>query len=309
MNAELHLQAPGNSGLDTAPLHYFGLDTPSATIPSLRIISHSEFNVGNTFLGQVGYSGGNSPCIQLCDFKMKYWFVGNAKRCLLLARVYDRYFTGAFGILDAYATEAQWPQPHFIAGSSYGLFNWENPDSRICNFPAGSSNLNGDTNTFMRVFGPDLVWDNVNVWYQNGDTTYAETTAADVINCWPWGERIQAVSSGNAMNTVFGGPWARLVEGPDGTFPLVPVQYYRREGASQAIYGSVEGVYATTGGWTANETSVQLVDDGAAGTFSIATPTRLSNEDIITVGADEYICFPLIPYARRRGHWAAFKLE
>jgi hypothetical protein len=273
-----------------------------------RIVSSNEFNIGNTFYTQVGYSGANSPVLLMWEFKMKYWFIANENRFFVIVRVYDRYFVCSAGILQTYATEAQWGQPHYVAGCTYTPLHWSDYNGTIRNFPDGSAASNGSFNAMMRVFKPDLLWSSASNWYTSGDHGQFPNTVADTLQIWPHGEnRIQSgtIHSGSVLTQNHGNLYKWMMPGPEAagpTYPLLPIQVYRREGASQAIYGTIPGVYMTTGGWMAGEIS-------AAGVTGIDNPNRLANEDIITVGPDQYLCVPIVPYERRRNYWSAFKLE
>lgn len=305
-DAQLLLQAPGVTGLDTTPLNYFGVD-PILTsfVPGFRIISCTAYSAGNTFYTQVGYSGANSPCLTVWEFKMKYWFIASRNRFIIIVRVYDKYFVASAGILSAYATVAQWGQCHYVAGNIYTPTNWNSYNGTMGNFPGGSSAGVGNSNSFMRILRPDNIWAPVNNFFTGGNLSWSIETTADCIAVWPWSERVNSPTAGAPQAALVGPIWKWMVEGPEvagGTFPLLPVQYYRREGASQAIYGTVEGVYATTGGWLANVKNVGDVT-------GVTNPIQLANEDIITAGSDQYLAVPLCHQGRLRGLWAAFKLS
>jgi hypothetical protein len=310
LNAELYLEAPGANGIGVAPLHYFGIDTPSANPAYYRLVSSNEFNIGNSFYTQVGYSGGNSPCMQGWEFKTKYWFIADENRFFWISRVWDRYFVMSAGILNSYATEAQWPQPHYIAGHDYTARHWETGEGYSRNFPDGSSAGAGSTASFMRVFRPDLLWDNVNTHYRTGAYSTAGDTTADIVNIWPYGDfqNNELNYAFNPLTTTWAGNMHGLFPGPEAgalsTYPLIPIQVYRKEGASQALFGTIDGVFATSGGYLAgNFLNVADFPNHAA-------PSRLAPEDIITVGPDQYLCIPTIPWSTRmRAAWVAFKLE
>ena len=162
----------------------------------------------------------------------------------------------------------------------------------------------------MRVFRPDLLWDNVNVHYRTGDYSTDVDNTADIVTIWPYGDRQNPdlTYSVNPLITAFGYNMGYLYPGPEtgaaSTYPLVPIQIYRKEGASQALYGNIPGVFATTGGYLGgNNLSVADFPNHAA-------PSRLAPEDIITVSADQYLCIPTVPFSKRlRANWVAFKLE
>jgi hypothetical protein len=106
--------APGLAGIDQI---YTGVETYES-IPSdyfnFKVAGFTGYVPGNAFTAQPGISATNG--VPLWNQAIPYWFVANAQRCIVFAKVQNNYNSFHIGKYLPYATPGQYPYPILIGG-------------------------------------------------------------------------------------------------------------------------------------------------------------------------------------------------
>lgn len=244
---ELILQAPGLAGTDQI---FVGIQPFANSVTDYynwRLAGFTGYGNALAFSAQPGVM--QNVFSSLWASAIPYWFIGNGRRVIVVAKVSTSYVMIYLGLYNSYHSPAQYPYPMAIGGNmAHGTepaandpaWRWSVNDNRNHNFPF-SSNVNtfGTPNNTrqLRMRLPSGFWAALQA-QDNG--VYGD------YNLWPY--------SGSMSNLIqnLGTPTQS---------PLFPIVMYD---ATPEVYGEFDGVFATSG-------------------------QGIAAEDTLTVGADSYL--------------------
>lgn len=269
---ELILKAPGNDGT-------------SEIFVGIRDFSNVPTDYYNWELaGYDGFSGDLAWTAQpnthrqlyvpLWQNAIPYWLVADGRRLALVAKVSTVYVTAYLGLLQPYLSPLAAPYPLAIGGSmafasdpTATSVNWRWSSAARTNtafpFAEHDGNVSDYTNrrTQCRVRRVDGVWDAAFCRSSGGFYTAANLEGRAVV--------LPASGGGTALR-----------DGPDGSFPLLPVEIVD---SSPNFIGRMDGIFITSG-------------------FGVGAETVHSR------GGLDYVSFPNI-YRTTIQDWFALRLD
>ena len=189
---------------------------------------------GSTPLGSGPTRGG--PRLTLFDGDIPYWFVGNGRRFIVVAKVSTTYSTMYGGFYLPYGTPSEIPYPYYISGNAGSEQDiWSRGDYALGSLwdpgedDAGTLSRNM---AYLRHF--DGSWLNV----ANYRRTSARSSVSET-NTWPYHALDRMATANNTRNL-------QINVNPDGTYVLLPVVLQSSRNAGN-VYGELEGVFYVTG--------------------------------------------------------------
>jgi len=249
----VYLEGPGLSGTD-------------AIFVNIRIYSVIPNNIHNWEIrGSTGFSGslavddqpGGSTVesyLTLSNTTMPFWFVVSGRRIIIVAQTAGSVSYACYlGWYLPYATPTEFPYPMFNGGStsedinSYLLTNYKVGNFYDC--PRHASTVTKATSQIRHVDGS---WLHVAAYNQTTSATRPNTDTSIECNMWPHDR--------NATDYEL-----KLIENPDGTFPIFPFILYSDENGGN-VYGELDGIH-----------------------FSPLGTAGKKFPDTITVGGDTYL--------------------
>ena len=230
----------------------------------------------NDFDDQAGaISNTLKPGVKLWDSSIPYWFVGNGRRIMGVAKVSNTYQAFYLGWFLPYGLPTEFTYPLTVGGSysgrdltNAGRFSQSDYSG---NYPDGYYNESSQASS-MHVLTND--------WNRFGGV---EVTRC----CWPWMSQDAGdtkSSEGSASNyRNENGFWYRLQKNFDGSYPMFPATLTYID-PFVSILGELEGVMAVPG-W------------------------GLAPEDVISHDGDTYIVFPTSLDSPENWEFFAMKME
>lgn len=205
---------------------------------------------------------------------IKYWFVANARRFMVIARTGTVYHQTYLGWFLPYGTPLQYPYPLIVGGS--GLVNalgvpkkQSDTDSQIQSFWRPINGVNVGAN-FPNAVGSLALRDPAGAWKR----PIIDVTGTNNSGCngtWPYVEGVRNTASGvNNMRPNL-----------DGTYTLQPVIIV--QGSPANMWGEFDGMRHVTGN---NITAEDLVE--------ISTDDWLVMQDVFRSGDAEAVVYKLI---------------
>lgn len=286
-NYELIACGPG-SGSDQI---FVGIQTYSNVgYYNWKLAGFTGYSPGITFANQPGVTNGKWPRMLMWNSTIKYWFVANGRRFIVVARTSTGIYECCYGgFALPYGLPTQFSYPLVIGGSSTGynseLYSSQDAQHRAFVDPGGSSAYIGscsgnpdssqEYSTLKALVGTS--------WLQfvnrNGDTT---CECYNVV--WPY-ITTNAVYNGYGLRD-FSGYWGALKANLDGSFPVFPLVMIASR-PNICVFGELQGCYAVPRG--------------------VGNP-QVNSEDTITIDGDTYIVFQNTYRTTQDEYWA-LKLE
>lgn len=249
-NEYVSLRGPGLTGDDQILVTLQPFSVSANNAYSIRVRGHTAYTTPGT-----SQPGADSPWTYLLALNspITYWFVGNGRRFIVIAKSSSRYDAMYAGFILPEHLPSDWSYPLFIGASSYtGTLSQANDNEHHSNFwhPVNNGG-NGDNNqpSAAYLFSPMQAWVPIRNGYtfQNA-TTHTETGRMSL----PWSR----IFAHNLRRQLDGDPWfkrgqlAGLARSASGS-----VDINMPEGGS--FYGSYDGVFYTSAfGATAEQESV-----------------------------------------------------
>lgn len=173
---------------------------------------------------------------------MKYWFVANGQRVIVVAKVSTVYSAGYAGKFLPFGTPGEYPQPYFLAAPvSTPTRRWSSTDEGDRNFfdPGNSG--------YMLMPGAGS-WRRVRNFADNG----GEGQAGQDNNVWPY-------ATGSVTTSTLT-RYRELRENVDGTYSLLPLTLLGID-PDPDVYGDLDGAFAVSGFNNASENTVTIDGD------------------------------------------------
>lgn len=228
-------------------------------------------NVGGDYYnwdvrGCTGYVSGNAYNAQpsvtqnhellLWNSSIPYWFIANAGRVIVVAKVSTVYEIMYAGKFLPYGTPSQYPYPVFI-GACHSTPNTRWSDTtRGHTFPVNPAGSTTDSNA--TAFLPDNSQKALSHITANG------ASGNDEAGVWPWRYRAASTTS----------EFTYLDNNPDGTYPILPA-IICMESPSIAMLGELDGVAWVSGYSNAAENTVTV----GADTYLVVQNTFRTSRD------------------------------
>lgn len=275
-STELLVKGKGLGGTDEIYVNLFAYANPTSDIYNLIIRGAAGYVSANVWDNQPG----QSPKIglSLWNDPMKYWFIANGRRFIIVAKVSTFYVSGYFGLMLPYGTPGQYPYPLVIGGnlpnseSAYQNVNYSWPNERNTNYwtPRNIHSNHQDYPT-SDVSNTVLYWhDGSWIDFANGYSNNQSNGFYDFSSANSWINNIMPVVP----------TWIR--ENLDGTYELIPHTLVTSV-PSDSLAGELDGSFFVTG-------------------FSNGS------ENTVTVGADTYLVVQNV-YRNAVRDFAAIKLS
>lgn len=265
-----------------------GLGGTDEVYVNFKIFENVPSDIYNFVIqGAAGYIGANAvddqpgQCrkvgLSLWNDPMKYWFIANGRRVIIVAKVSTFYIAGYFGLMLPYGTPNQYPYPLFIGGNipnhdnnTTAYFNTKNyswNDYQNTNYwmpSAGTSNhhlnnINLNDVTGCQIYWVDGSWYDLTNGYSNGSgggTPYS-THTYDYNHILP-------------VNPT----WSR--ENIDGSYEVIP-HTLAMANPVRALGGELDGSYYISG-----------FSNGAENTMTIGADTYLVVQNVFRNGVGDF---------------------
>ena len=241
--SEMIWSAPG-SGSDSILVGAKTFTDPVGAYWNWRLGGFTAFNAALPFNQQAGYVGGPSqanpsPVLNLWNSSIVFWFVANARRVIVVAKISTSYMVAYLGWLTPYVYPSAMPYPIVVGGSmawstepaaNSPNWGWNYVGNELSNFwkPLNASTVSYDYQSQLRLRVPAGTWRGISTNYN--DPNFG--------NVWPWAD-----------------PPQNMRENLDGSYTLIPAILHD---PSPNIYGELDGVYFVTGWNQAAENTVTI---------------------------------------------------
>jgi len=270
---DVYLMGPGLSGTDEI---YVWLDTYSDEgddYYNWRIAGMTGYAAGQDISLQPGVTQGRLPRMLMWQNPIPYWFLGNGRRFVVIAKISGVYEMCYGGFCLPYGLPTQFPYPLCIGGSAC-------PSSTAaCH---RYSSLENDHRGFVNPYGQ------VGTIVQGTFDTTSYYATLKVLQGTSW-IGMYGKSGGSIQTTNIVWPYAnstyvtynydyyfsfsrQMRENIDGSYPIFPT-IIMIENPSNHILGELQGCFAVPG------------------------YGGISAEDTFDIDGDTYIAFPIIPNA------------
>jgi len=278
---ELFAHGPGTSGVDEI---YTWIDTYSDAgddYYNWRMAAMTGYAAGVDISLQPGVTQGRLPRMLMWENPIPYWFLGNGRRYVVVAKISSVYECLYQGFALPYGLPTQFPYPMVVGGSACptttvanhryssttadhrGFANPYANDEGI--IVQGTFDITGYYSTLKAMQGTS--W--IRMQGRSGDTLSNDN------NVWPYVSAENAYNEGNEFTTL-------LRENIDGSYPVFPL-IMMMNSPNKHIFGELQGCYAVPG-------------------FG-----GIAAEDTLTINGETYIVFPIVANASRGDFWAIKK--
>ena len=273
---EVIFRGPGSTSQDQFHVGALTISNDEYDAQNWRIAGFGGFDSGLPFLDQPGRSP--APGVPLWGSDIPYWFIGNKRRSIMIAKVSDRYMSVYLGYILPYALPNQQPHPLYVGGNLFSedtinngprwdrSYAYEGHEIGSFFKPAGDTgssygnSFNRAGACFFRTAGGE--------WYHVSAHSIPSKDS-NLVTMHPYNRSFHDDSI------------EMLRDAPDGTKSLLPVTV---AGTNAGILGELEGV------------------------FAVHADSDLSSEDTIDVGGTSYMAVADI-YREGIGDYAAIRLE
>ena len=248
VNGEYEFIAKG-TGLESSDEIYIGIKTYSSVTSDYYnwlLSGFLGFDNGLEFDNQPGGLAGTParPRISLFNQSIKYWFIADGRRVIVVAKVSTIYEAAYLGLLNPYLPPSIMPYPLVIAGTHTGYSGerWSIQNAthsmgimypNCCNISMTESDILANPRSSCRFWNGE--WHGIQNTFNNINASQTDMKAL-----WPYCQ-YNHYRFNNVRSNI-----------NDGAYTLVPVILHMNS-PSPGIYGELDGVYYTTGFNTAVE--------------------------------------------------------
>lgn len=174
----------------------------------------------------------------LWDTTMPYWFIANAQRLMVVAKVSTNYMASYIGKFLPYGTPGEYPLPYYIGTPSSAFDRYSVESNNVRNFFDPS-----ETSLILHPSGQ---------WWSAGNfrETSGEQTMSDSYGfMWPY--------SANIANSSQKDRWRECRNNIDGSYTLFPLRLLG-DLPQRDWYGELDGAFAVSGFSAASEDIVSI---------------------------------------------------
>lgn len=247
--AKLQMRAPG-AGVDKQVFVNIRSQNDGAQKYSWQITGALSYTVGLAW----GNQNSESPLktfMNLWTGSTPYWFFGNDRRVIVVAKTSTNYTSMHAGFFLPWATPAQYPFPFYISADYASSVAWNTVDSarRFCVDPGGTN----DSEASAWVRSPDGVWVPARNHSVSGNTDSldGQVNRLDTsVFVWPYCTANTETSLGGVSTwgtytqAAGGGSFDNMVPTAQGERWILPVHLCR---AKMQPLGALDGVYCPLG--------------------------------------------------------------
>jgi len=279
---EMFAHGPGTAGADEI---YTWIDTYSDAgddYYNWRMAAMTGYSAGVDISLQPGVMQGRCPRMLMWENLIPYWFLGNGRRYVVVAKISSVYECLYQGFALPYGLPTQFPYPMVVGGSAC-------PSSTVANhrYSSTTEDHRGFANPYADNEGVIVQGDFDTIAYYSTlkvmqGTSWIRmegksgTTLKNDNNVWPY---VSSESATYGIDDIFS-KWLR--ENIDGSYPVFPL-IMMMNSPNKHIFGELQGCYAVPG-------------------FG-----GIAAEDTLTINGDTYIVFPIVANASRGDFWAIKK--
>lgn len=241
-------QAPGNGNLDQILVGAKLFHDAGGDYYNWRLGGFTAFDSALTFENQANYVGGpgqssSSPVLNLWNSSIPFWFIGNGRRAIIVAKVSTVYVVAYLGFMATYMSPGSFPYPLAVAGSmawdsgepTVGdvSWRWSFVGDSLRNLGIGTPQKASDAGCQLRLRLPTGLW-------RGFDSGWGENQFGRL---WPYTDAKQ-------------GGMADWRPDLDGGYSILPIVLH--DSAIANIYGEFDGVGAVTGFGQAAENTITI---------------------------------------------------
>lgn len=283
-DCELFIHGPGTSGVDEI---YTWIDTVSSIgsdYYNWRLAGMTGYADGVDISLQPGVTQGRLPRMLMFKNPIPYWFFGNGRRYVVIAKISSVYEMCYMGFCLPYGLPTQFTYPLCIGGaacpSTTAAYNrYSSTDSSHRGFPNPYGGTNSPGAIVQGTFDTTNYYSTLKIlqgtsWISM--KSKSATTLYNDNNIWPY---VSAEYASGGLYDIFS---RKLRENIDGSYPVFPCVIMMNNPVNH-IMGELQGVYAVPG------------------------YGGISAEDTFTVGGDTYIAFPILPNAAANDYFCMKK--
>ncbi len=231
------------AGLTALEEIYFGVSLHASVDTDTFALGFWMFRAYNPSLDDLEQPGTSAVVyLPVWNTSMPYWFVANAQRLIITAKVSTTYQSGYVGKFLPYGTPGEYPQPYYLGmpvSSPTTRWSTTNEDNR--NF--------WDPGLGARIALPAGTWQRTRNWSESGG---GESDVSGSNYVWPYNSNISTTAPRLR--------YRELRENVDGTYALWPLILHG-ELPDADIYGELQGAYAVSGFNNASENIVEIGGD------------------------------------------------
>ena len=231
--------SPGMSGLEQI---YYGFSIHESVSDDAYALGQwmfRDYNAALPHLAQPGHSG--VVYLPLWNTSMPFWFIANAQRVMLVAKVSTTYQASHAGKFLPQGTPGEYPQPYYLAAPV------ETATRRWSTIVEGDRNF-WDPGGAAVIGLPGAIWRNIENFREAGGESGTDGTNY----VWPFYSPVGS----SAIITRY----RELRENLDGSYSLWPL-VLNGEDPDLDIYGEIDGAFAVSGFNNATENTVEIGGD------------------------------------------------
>lgn len=187
------------------------------------------------------------PSMLLWNTNIKYWFVANGRRYIVVTNVSTIYQTIYMGLVLPYGLPTQWPYPLVIAGANFNV----NTGAANQRYSGTGNGFRGFPNPSYEDSAKSAGWFMDSTWYGFGNWMNEFNTISSGANVWPYVAGPALGVDPDKANVVL----SNLHVNIDGTYPLFPCILFSTV-PSYNIYGEFQGIHATSGHGVSSEDTI-----------------------------------------------------
>ncbi|MNK66237.1 hypothetical protein D3C87_855530 [compost metagenome] len=253
---DIVLKGPGMAGDDEVFIGLRRVDAPQLQSFFIRMVGMTGVLPGGVaYNNHVNVS--DNVVMFLDQNPMKYWFVANGRRFVVVVKVSTVYETLYGGLFLPYADPTQYPYPLMVGGSAGASFdenyNWTNTQFSHSQFITPQTNASTPPNDRGSLYflDPSAQW----VAADNKDRTSSIQSSAGVAPYhWLGGLGTHLSASNNVGYPTL---LDRTLGCLGGSFALQPVTLVQRQPTDQT-YGVFHGVYQVSGNGNPAENIIEM---------------------------------------------------
>ena len=280
---ELFAHGPGTSGVDEI---YTWIDTYSSIgddYYNWRMAAMTGYSSGVDISLQPGVTQGRLPRMLMWENPIPYWFLGNGRRYVVVAKISSVYECLYQGFALPYGLPTQFPYPMVVGGSACPSTAAANHRySSVASDHRGFPNPYGDGDGVIVQGTFDVVAYEATLKVMQGTSWIkmqgrSGVTLYDDNNVWPYICQENIISY--TPDGIFSNLLRENIDGSYPVFPLIPMM----NNPNNHIFGELQGCFAVPG------------------------YGGLAAEDTLTINGETYIVFPIVANASRGDFWCIKK--
>jgi len=242
-------------GSDQIFVGFRRVDAPGVNSYMIRLIGMTGVNAaGTSFTDHVNVAP--SQVVMFLDRNpMKYWFVANGRRFVVVVKISTVYQAMYGGLFLPYADPLSYPYPLMIGGSAghdfNTTYNWTTTHAGHSHFTIPYGDGGGAPNRFSSLYFLDPAAQ----WWEVDTGNRSSATPAIFVAPWKWGGGNGVIldSRNTAVNEMFD----RTLECLGGGYALHPATLVQNSPVNQ-MYGVMDGIYQVPGTGNAAENIVTV---------------------------------------------------